>query len=177
MARTVRPSPVTPEGDARQVMDDRRQIETLQTWHKSIPAVVPGDKLESPKTDRQGYKLGEGDYKPTAAKSTVRVDTIGSGSNTTISPNLTISTPYAYYQNVRFLGTITVPAGSVLVLTGCQVTQVISVAAGANVHASGCLFSNTGHIDNSGGPTDSCVTMSHRTSTTPHINILILDET
>ncbi len=177
MARTVRPTPVNVDGEGRPVLDDRRQIDELQAWHKATPAVLPGNKLTSPKTDRQSYALGVGEYKPTQAKSTVRVDTIGVGSATLITPNVAINTPFAFYQGARFNGVITVPATSVLMLVGCIVTKEVSVAAGGRIHAVCCHFEGIGYINNAGVATASHATDCHNTSSVIHVNTTISGST
>jgi len=171
MARNVRPSPVTARGEARPVLDDRRQLAELQAYNSAVPTVLPGNKLTSPKTNRQDYRLGEGDYHPVRAASTVRVDTLGSGSNSVLTGNLSITTPFAFYQGVRFQGNITVSANSVLMLVGCEVEARVNLAVGAVTHAVACLFSAGGYLDNTGGAVGDCnATNCHKTSAILHIN-------
>jgi hypothetical protein len=175
--RPVRPSPVTADGTQRPVLDDRRQLAALQAWSAAESQVLPGDMLASPKTDRQQFRLGAGDYKPVGPESTVRVDTIGSGAGTVIVPDQVIATPFAFYQGVRFLGTITVPATSVLMLSGCEITDEVIIASGAKVHAIGCLFSGLGFLNNAGAIANVYVNGCHKTSTPAHVNVTIIAQT
>ena len=172
--RPVRPSAVNADGSPRPVLDDRRQIEEVQNWMRSNTAVLPGDQIKSARTDRQQYRLGEGEYKPVGPASTVRVDTVGNGTGTVITPNQVIATPVAFYQGVRFTGTITVPATSVLQLVGCEVTAEITVAVGGKLHAIGCTFTDGGFVNNAGAAVDAYIIGCHKTSTAAHVNVTII---
>ena len=175
--RPVRPSPVNADGSPRPVLDDRRQIDEVQNWMKSNTAVLPGGQIKSARTDRQQFRLGEGEYKPVGPTSTVRVDTVGNGTGTVITPNQVIATPVAFYQGVRFTGTITVPATSTVMFVGCEITAELAVAAGGRVHAIGCSFTGGGFINNAGPAVNAYINGCQQTSPQPHVNVVVFGQT
>jgi len=194
--RPVRPSPVNVDGTARPVQDDRRQIVQLQREQASNNQVLPGDPVASARTDRQQYRLGEGEYKSPAPAPTVRADIIGNGASTVITPNQAVTAPYTYYQGVRFAGnltlganavlclqgcevtgTITVPATGVLILQGCTLAAAITVATGGHVHAIGTLFAGVSAILNTAVAANCYVIGCHKTSVVAHTFTTIVAET
>jgi hypothetical protein len=174
MTQFSRPFP-KPGGIDRKVDDDKRPIEDLQSAVGTLPIVKSGSKVESAKTDRQAFVLGNAEYPMTKVVSTERTDVFGQGAD--ITSNLEVpANAKATFVGCRFLGTISVGAGAVLTLHNCEVTKELAVAVNGKVHAFGVLFSGTGRVNNAGGALLVSIHGSHRTSGLPHLNVTVFSE-
>ena len=170
MPRVLRPLPPDgPEfGDA---------LRRLQESEASRPTTTAGDRVRSPRSDKQAFRLGAGNHYTTALRATERVDVTGDGPATcTVATPVAVDAPVVSLFGVRLDKPLTIPNGKTVFLTHCQVTEVVTVEAGGRVHFTACHFSGNGYATNAGVLTNAYITNCYKTSTPAHVNVTVVSE-